>query len=203
MYTAPHYRQEDQEKLLGFMRTYSFATLISIQNNRPLGTHLPFVTEKLGDHHLMLHSHMARANSQWQQAQEQEVLVIFQEPHAYISPSLYNKPQNVPTWNYTAVHVYGKLQLVEAPEAVFPMLEKMMQAYEPEYLLQWEQLPQDYKDRMVRGIVAFQIEPTEIQGKEKLSQNKALDERQRIAEHLKQNPDSTAATIGHMMDLTF
>ncbi len=133
----------------------------------------------------------------------QEVLVIFQEPHAYISPSLYNKTLNVPTWNYVAVHVYGNVQLIEDPATVFPLLEKMIQAYEPAYQQQWAQLPQHYKEAMARGIVAFEVRATQVQGKEKLSQNKSLEERQRIAEHLKQSAESPAVAISQFMESTF
>ncbi|WP_207435583.1 FMN-binding negative transcriptional regulator [Sabulibacter ruber] len=202
MYIPAHYHQKDQEKLLAFMREYSFATLVSVQENRPFGTHLPFVTEER-DGKIFLLSHMARANSQWKEAQTQQVLVIFQEPHAYISPSHYNKLQNVPTWNYTAVHAYGHLTLVEPLNQAQALLEKMIDAYEPAYKAQWHQLPDAFKTGLTRGIVAFEIEVTELQGKEKLSQNKALEERQRIAEYLKAQEDSTISTVGKLMDSTF
>ncbi|MGV3538992.1 MAG: FMN-binding negative transcriptional regulator [Rufibacter sp.] len=202
MYIPPHYRQEDLEKQLAFMRQYPFATLVSQKEGRPFASHLPFVTEVV-DGQVLLLSHMARNNPQWQDLQDQEVLVIFQEPHAYISPTLYNKTLNVPTWNYTAVHAYGALQTVEEPQAVFALLEKMMQTYEPAYQAQWQQLPGHYKEGMARGIVAFEIVVTEIQAKEKLSQNRTIEERVRISESLKESKDSAVAALGHLMESTF
>ncbi|MFC6997609.1 FMN-binding negative transcriptional regulator [Rufibacter roseus] len=203
MYIPPHYLQQDPEKLLSFIRTYPFATLVSTQENRPCATHLPFTANASEEGKLVLHSHMARANSQWKNLVGQEVLVIFQEPHAYISPSFYNKPLNVPTWNYAVVHAYGQVKLIEASAAVFEVLENMIINNEPTYLTQWQQLPLEYKERMARGIVAFEVEVTELQGKEKLSQNKALDERHRIAENLKQSTNTAVASLGHLMDSTF
>ncbi|MBK8473954.1 MAG: FMN-binding negative transcriptional regulator [Sphingobacteriales bacterium] len=94
------------------------------------------------------------------------------EPHAYISPQLYESPINVPTWNYIAVHAYGKAQLIADEIAATALLEQTINYYEAQYMVQWNSLPQDYKDRLLKGIVAFEIVVTELQGKQKLSQNK-------------------------------
>src|SRR6218665_543935 len=107
MYIPPYYREEDKNKLTGFMLAHNFANLISSNNNVPVATHLPFVIEQRGEK-LFLVSHMAKANPQWQNFADNELLIIFQGPHAYISPQHYEKQQNVPTWNYIAVHAYGK-----------------------------------------------------------------------------------------------
>nr|WP_262902615.1 FMN-binding negative transcriptional regulator [Pontibacter aydingkolensis] len=95
-----------------FMREFSFATLVTIQDNKPFATHLPFVVENRNEQ-LILQTHVAKQNPQWKDLKAgQEALVIFQEPHAYISPALYEKQLNVPTWNYCAVHAYGKPTII-------------------------------------------------------------------------------------------
>jgi transcriptional regulator len=87
------------------MKRYSFATIITAKNSFPIGTHLPFVVTTINDS-LVLTSHFARANEHWQEIENSKVLVIFSEPHAYISAKNYDKKLNVPTWNYISIHAY-------------------------------------------------------------------------------------------------
>ena len=148
---------------------------------------------------MVLLAHFAKANPQWETLTDQPVLVIFNEPHAYISPTLYEKQLNVPTWNYVAVHAYGRATLITEEAQVFELLEKQMQAFEKEYLMQWAALPQEYKNAMAKGIVAFRLDVTQLEGKEKLSQNKKVTERERIMHHLMESPDDAARQIGERM----
>ena len=198
MYIPRHFLQTDVPVLLEFMQQYSFATLVSQFQGRPFATHIPVITEMRGDN-MVLCAHISKANPQWQQMAAQEVLVIFSEPHAYISPKHYEKTENVPTWNYIAVHAYGQVRWVEDPDAVIGLLEKTIMTYETAYLNQWRQLDEDFKSRMVRGIVAFEIEVTELQGKEKLSQNKTEQERRNIAESLEQSPHESERSLAEHM----
>ena len=92
------------------MQAYNFAIVVSVKEDIPIATHLPFVIEER-ENEIVLISHMSKANEQWKTISDKDVLVIFSEPHAYISPSLYEQQQNVPTWNYVAVHAYGKMIL--------------------------------------------------------------------------------------------
>src|SRR5688572_30864268 len=107
MYVPREYREEDLEKLLAFMREHSFATLVSYDGSRPVATHLPFVVRSEDDA-ITLITHMALGNQQKKTLTDDEVLVIFQGPHAYVSPTNYEDKARVPTWNYVAVHAYGK-----------------------------------------------------------------------------------------------
>jgi transcriptional regulator len=111
-------------------------------------------------------------------------LVIFTEPHAYISPKHYDNPVSVPTWNYIAVHTYGQGRLIHDPEESFAILEDTIMAYEAGYKQQWDNLPMDYKLKMQKGIAAFEIEVNDLQAKKKLSQNKTPAEQQRIIQDL-------------------
>jgi transcriptional regulator len=188
MYTPKHFEQKDKERLLSFMRDFNFAVLVSIKENKPIATHLPFVIEDR-EAGLFLVAHLSRANEQWKFFGE-EVLVIFSEPHSYISPSLYQKTDNVPTWNYISVHAYGKIAVVDSPEKQYELLEKQMLAFDPAYLDQWKLVSSAYKEGLRKGIVAFEIAVTDLQGKEKLSQNKTEADRENVRRHLEESDDA-------------
>ena len=187
MYIPKINQETDRHAMVEFMRRYSFATVITAENNFPVATHLPFVIQET-EESLVLISHFARANTQWKSIVDQPVLVIFSEPHAYISPRHYDKEQSVPTWNYLSVHAYGKGHLIEEEQAAFAVLEETIGYYEAAYREQWDRLPDTYKNGMLQGIMAFSVEVTELQGKKKLSQNKKAAEQERIIQHLAESP---------------
>lgn len=171
MYIPKFFVEEDEEKILAFMSEYNFATLVTAENDFPTATHLPFIIEKRGEKIILL-AHLAKANLHWKQF-DKEILVIFQEPHAYVSPLLYGEKNNVPTWNYVAVHAYGKAKLFETAEDNLAFLAKMVEAFDPNYFqTDWQEISQDYKIKLAAGVVAFEIEVTDLQGKKKLNQNK-------------------------------
>jgi transcriptional regulator len=106
MYTPSHHRIDDPQAVRSFIERHSFGALISFTDSFHV-THLPFVVGE--GEPLALSSHMARANPHWRSlAGNPEVLVIFQGPHAYISPALYEDRVSVPTWNYAVVHAYSR-----------------------------------------------------------------------------------------------
>jgi len=189
---------DNPAEILSFIQRYSFGTIITNVEGIPVATHLPFHAEIRGAQ-LVLTAHMAKANKQWQAITAQENLIIFTEPHAYISPSNYDSVQSVPTWNYLAVHAYGKADIIAGKEAVMSLLEATIKDYEPEYMKQWNDLPENFKYKMANGIVAFEIVVSNLQGKKKLSQNKTEDERKRIIDSLQQSDDTTASQLGEYM----
>src|SRR5687768_17426177 len=132
MYIPSYYKQENKDILIQYMREYPFGILVSAENNKPWATHIPFVVEE-ENNHIVLYTHISAANPQGKQLMNSKVLAIFREPHAYISPSLYNSKKNVPTWNYVAVHAYGKVEMIEGKENLIPLLEKLIQVTEPAY----------------------------------------------------------------------
>jgi transcriptional regulator len=174
MYIPSFFAETDEENLLAFMREFNFATLVSAENDFPTATHLPFIIEKRReDGKIILSAHLAKANLQWKQFENKEVLAIFQEPHAYISPLLYGEKNNVPTWNYVAVHAYGKVKVFQTAEENLAFLAKMVEAFDPNYFAtDWLEISDEYKINLARGVVAFEIEVTDLQGKKKLNQNK-------------------------------
>ena len=199
MYVPRHFEQKEAAAQVEFMRRYSFATIVSEVEGRPFASHLPFVIEWEENGPVTLLAHFAKANPQAASLEDQTVLVIFNEPHAYISPSLYDKEQSVPTWNYVAVHAYGQATLITEETAALELLEKQIQAFEKEYFAQWANLSKAFKSAMIKGITAFKIDVTELQGKEKLSQNKTVQERERIGAHLLESADAMARETGALM----
>ncbi len=198
MYIPKHYLIKDRAEIISFMKQFSFATIITVKDNFQTATHLPFTISEIGDT-ILLSSHFAKANKQWKQVLENEVLVIFNEPHAYISPKHYDKELNVPTWNYIAVHAYGKGEIIEDTNEAFALLEEMIETYEADYKKQWEKLPMEYKVNMAKGIVPFRIKVTDLQGKKKLSQNKTEAEQQRIISTLSLSENDTERSIAEYM----
>jgi transcriptional regulator len=179
MYIPKQFLMEDKAELLAFMRRFSFATIITSNNNYPTASQLPFVIIEEGDKIILL-AHFAKANPQWIDLGKSTCLILFSEPHAYISPSHYDKLENVPTWNYISIHVYGEASLIEDKLESLKVLETTIETFEREYITQWNSLPADYRDRLLTGIIPFKIVVTEIQGKKKLSQNKSVVEQKRI-----------------------
>lgn len=198
MYIPKINETTDTNEIVSFMKQFSFATIITAKDNLPIGTHLPFlITTK--DETIILTSHFAKANDHWKEIESNKVLVIFSEPHAYISPTHYDKELNVPTWNYISVHAYGHGKILEDAEQVLKILDTMIDKYETSYRKQWDNFPSDYKTKMANGIVAFQIEVTDLQAKKKLSQNRTETERQRIIDRLSKSEDTHERLIAESM----
>ncbi len=198
MYIPPYFTLHDSDETLAFMQRYSFATIITAVSGQPSATHLPFIVARRSDA-FVLTSHMAAANPQAQLLSSGEVLVIFSEPHAYISPQNYERVNNVPTWNYMAVHCYGRATFLESNAEKIGLLEQMISFYEEAYLKQWKGLSEKYKQGMLKEITAFEIVVTRIEAKAKLSQNKTHGERENIIKSLEAQPDSTARGVAEEM----
>ncbi|HWV70516.1 MAG TPA: FMN-binding negative transcriptional regulator [Pseudosphingobacterium sp.] len=194
MYIPNQFRVTDEAEKIAFMRRYSFATIVTIKNDIPIATQLPFFIDNSSSK-LVLSSHFAMANEQTKYIENNTSLVIFTEPHAYISPVHYDKKESVPTWDYIAVHAYGKAKIVKDEAAVINLLEQMIQFYDENYMAQWKGLSDKFKKGMVKGIVAFEIEVGDLQGQKKLSQNKNEAERQKIIEHLDRSDNSVEKEI--------
>lgn len=190
----------DKTEAVEFMKRFSFATIISAKDNLPVATHLPFLI-RLKDETIVLTSHFAKANEQWKDIENNTVLVIFSEPHAYISPKHYDKELNVPTWNYLSVHAYGAGKIITSTDEVMEILEGTIDNYELAYRQQWNHLPEDYKLKMANGIVAFEVEVTSVHGKKKLSQNKTENEQSKIINALSKSEDTNEQLIAEYMSI--
>lgn len=198
MYIPPAFRMEDLQKLTEFMSVHSFAMLTTHHDGELLASHLPVLHDP--DRSILV-SHMARANPQWKHLHpEREVLLIFQGPHAYISPSWYQTEQAVPTWNYAAVHVYGTPRILDNHEQVVELLERTVQTYEANRENPWSyNLPTDFRDKLVQSIVAFEIEITRIEGKWKLGQNRSQEDCRGVLTELSNSANSVHQQLASLM----
>lgn len=188
----------NQNEIIAFMKQFSFATIITAKDNLPIATHLPFIV-RIKDDKIILSSHFAKANEQWQHIESNQVLVIFSEPHAYISTKNYDTELNVPTWNYVAVHAYGHGKIITEKSQVFEILEASINAFDASYKAQWDKLPEDYKLNNAEGIIAFEIIINDLQAKKKLSQNRSETEKQKIIASLSNSKDTNKKLIAEFM----
>jgi len=198
VYIPEFNRIEDRDTSLAFLRANPFAVLVSSLDGLPFATHVPLaVRERSGQ--IVLRGHVAKANPHWKSfGQEQESLVIFQGPHAYISPALYEIRESVPTWNYAAVHVYGRVSVVAENESR-EILEDLIGEFDSSYTAQWTSLSEEYRSRMLRHIVAFEMLASRLETKFKLSQNRTRREQANIVRALANSGDSAIAGVAALM----
>jgi transcriptional regulator len=199
VYIPEFNRIEDRATSLTFMKANPFAILISPSERGPIATHLPLLVEERPGA-IILRGHFAKANHHWSIIeQEQESLVIFHGPHAYISPSLYEVRESVPTWNYATVHVYGKGRLIKETADAERLLADLIAQFDPEYYQQWLTFSEEYRDKMLRRIVAFEFDATRIETKFKLGQNRTQTEQQNLIEALERSSDSAVSGVAALM----
>jgi transcriptional regulator len=190
---------EDQATLVAFMQAHPFAALVTHGQAGLRATHLPVVIEQEGGQVRLL-AHIAKQNPQWGDfAPGAEVMVIFAEPHAYVSPLHYERTESVPTWNYVAVHAYGVPRLVEDRDEKHAQQAKLVALHDAEYMARFPALPRDYIDKMLAAIVAFAIDVTRLDARFKLSQEKLPVERERIIATLEASADSWATETARLM----
>ena len=199
MYIPEFNRQEDRATILAFMKANPFAILVSNADGVPFATHLPLLIDEAGDQ-IMVQGHMAKANAHWKSMKEgEESLVIFHGPHAYISPTLYENRESVPTWNYAAVHLYGEPTLFTDEESLRATLVRMINTFESSYMAQWSELSEQYQSRMMKHIVGFDIKVKRLEAKFKLSQNRTKGEQAQVIQSLNQSEDSNVSGVAHLM----
>ncbi len=199
MYIPEHFRVGDRAAALAFMRANPFAILVSSTGDGPFATHVPVVIRENGGH-LTIRGHVAKANPHWRYLKEQPTcLLIFHGPHAYISPGNYETRENVPTWNYGAVHIYGNARTYSAPGDLLNMLHDLIPTFEAAYVEQWDSLSEAYRSRMLRHIVGFEIAVTRIETKFKLSQNRTRQEQQNVIDSLSRAPDTVISGTAELM----
>jgi len=200
MYIHPLNAWEGQPEILDFIQKNSFATFYAQVDGRPWATHIPVFLEGKPDGKFLLHGHIAKANSQWKHlAEAEEVLVVFQGPHAYISSSWYTH-ENVPTWNYLSVHVYGKARLIEGEELMHH-LKSLVDKHESgrPNRVQVETMTPSYLEGQIRALVGFEIEIKEIHASAKLSQNRDDENHERIVQQLEQSSSASDREVAEEM----
>jgi len=199
MYISRLYREEDRAKILEFLQQNEFATLVTYDGDKPTASHLLMEVVEAGEN-LLVKGHMSKANPLWKTFEKNpEVLVIFQGPHTYISPTWYNHV-NVPTWNYQAVHVYGKPRIVTDPEEFHAILSRLVAKHEGGSSYRLESLSPDFVLDQMKGIVGFQIEVTRIEANYKLSQNRDDEDYRNIVQHLHERGDEMSRLVAEAME---
>jgi transcriptional regulator len=189
MYAPPYNKLEDRAEILAFMRANDFPLLVTGTGGTLHASHLPVVVSER-DGRITLDMHMAKNNPQWKEFFDEEVLVVFSGPHAYVSPRWYEEKERVPTWNYAAVHVYGIATVVSDGKAKHASQRRLVQSLDPQWLPQFDALRQEYVDGMLNGIVNFEVAVTRVDARWKLSQQRSRREQELIAAELDKSPDT-------------
>lgn len=199
MYIPDLYKNENQEEINAFLQANSFGILINQTEGKLTATHIPLELDTDKEGKTILQGHLSKENPQWKGFSENDqILAIFSGPHSYISSSWYDH-ENVPTWNYIAVHVYGTIKIIEG-EAVIASLKKLVDKYEKssENPVRVEDLSK--KTMMqTRGIIAFEIEITEIHATKKLSQNRDDKNYENIISELEKTEDNQSVALANEM----
>ncbi len=197
MYTPVHFKNSNLNEVKDFLKQNSFGILISQAENSMLATHIPM---ELSEDESKLTGHISRANPQWKKFDNsKEVLSIFSGPHAYISSSWYNH-ENVPTWNYIAVHVYGNITIIDGDQ-LYDALKKMLDKYEVNSTnpVSLEKMSPAYVSRAMKGIVGFEITIAKIEAAYKLSQNRDEVNHKAIIQELEKHADKNSLQIASEM----
>lgn len=173
MYMPPQFLAKDADHAMALMRAHPLATLISNDDEGfAFLSHLPLHLEQR-DGGLVLLGHCAKPNAHWRYlAQRPQAVVSFLGPHAYLSPRVYPDLARVPTWNYLAVHCTVQATLVEDAPAKDALLKKLIGDHDPAYVAQWIDLGADFQQKMLAGIVAFELQVLDLQCKIKLNQHR-------------------------------
>jgi transcriptional regulator len=194
MYSPLYNRLEDRAELLAFMRQNNFPVLVTGLGGSMHASHLPAMIHEEGER-IVIDMHMAHANAQWREFFDEEALLIFTGPHAYISPRWYEETERVPTWNYAAVHAYGVPKLVTDEKAKHASQRRLVAALDPLWLPKFDALSEKYVSGMLNGIVNFQIPVTRIETRWKLSQNRGRREMELIVGELEKGGETALAAL--------
>ena len=177
MYLPKHFEAKDHALVLQVMRENSFALMTSADDaGVPFATHLPVIVSERGmadARELVIEAHVAKPNPHWRYLEAgRETLLVFQGPQAYMSPRVYPDLARVPTWNYLAVHAYGKAHILEGEAKKDALLKGLIAIHESEYAAQWRGLDAEFQSKMLSGIVAFEIRVERLEAKFKLNQHR-------------------------------
>ncbi len=201
MYLPKYYAVTDRPKLFDFMKSNSFGILFSHTGSEPMASHLPFIIDENGGEQGIILGHMAKANPQWRYADGQQVLVVFQGPHTYVSPTWYQEEDTVPTWDYVVVHATGTFKAMEDRLALEEAVGRLTDQHEASQPRPWKpDFSTAYSDQMLKRIVAFEIEITSLQGKSKLNQNRPEHLRRRVSEQLKTLGGESNLQVARLID---
>ena len=198
MYVPPRF-QADPAAALAVVEAHAFGLLVSRSGGRLVATHAPLVLERgpEGEHELL--GHVARANPQWRDLPGQEILCVFQGPHAHISPTWYASAPAVPTWDYVAAHVYGRAGLIEDEAEALAVLGRLTRTFEGD-AWRLEDQPERFRASMMKGLVAFRVRDLQIEGSLKLSQNRSAADRAGVIEGLGRRGSADDLAVARLVE---
>jgi len=200
MYVPPLFAVEDLGRLHDFMEEFNFATIVTQRDGELIASHIPFLLDRSVEPYGVLRAHIAIRNPQIKDLQSgSKALVIFQGPHAYVSPSWYVNPQNVPTWNYTVVHANG-VPKIGNKAAMIALLKDLTAKHEGSFEQPWDFDPNaQWVQKMLMDIVAFEIKIEKLEGKFKLNQNRKPEDREGVIQTLSASDDPLQKAVADLM----
>jgi len=194
MYNPQSFKSEDAQEVFELIDHHPFATVITVVDGKPFVSHLPITPKKIGDK-IELIGHLARANPHWRSFANSQATVLFHGPHTYITPKWYEE-NDVPTWNYSAVHVIGQVELIESTEGIVECLKELTAHVERYWMSGWEFfIPDDLTGVLSKSIVGFRIKADEINFKKKLSQNRSPADRAGVLKGLETRSDDNSRSV--------
>ena len=198
MYSPPYNQPENRAEIVAFMRANNFPVLVTGTGGTLHASHLPVTVHEEGER-IVIDMHMAKNNPQWKEFFDDEVLVVFTGPHAYVSPRWYEEKERVPTWNYAAVHAYGVPSIKSKREEKHFSQRRLIESLDTQWLPKFDALGEEYVTRMLEGIVNFSIPVSRIDARWKLSQNRGRREMELIAAELDKSRDSAERALAGLM----
>ncbi|MFK0085818.1 FMN-binding negative transcriptional regulator [Pseudomonas sp. NPDC090755] len=206
MFTPSSYKETDLERLQGQIEQTRLAVLVTHGESGLQASHLPLLLDRSQGSNGTLYGHFARANRQWQDlANGAEALVVFSGPDAYVSagyyPSKADDPRTVPTWNYVAVHAWGKAEVYHDAERLLEIVRRLSDRHEQGQAKPWsvDEAPADYMAGMLKAIVGFALPIERLQGTRKLSQNRSAIDIEGVRTRLSDSPDPLDNQLAALM----
>jgi transcriptional regulator len=207
MYTPKAFEVTDLPMLHAAMKQSELATLVTITTNGLVATHLPLLLDENRGEYGTLTGHVSRANVQWRETDTHaEALIIFLGLDTYITPNWYPAKQEtgrvVPTWNYAAIHAYGRITFIEDPEWLRTMVTDLTKKHEASFPAPWKvtDAPAVYIDSQLKAIVGFEFQIVRLEGKQKFNQNRSEEDRLGVIEGLRELEDERKTQVAELME---
>lgn len=209
MYVSSHHQLNDREAMISLMESHPLGAWVLHSQAGLVANHVPFFLDRARGPHGTLMGHVARANGVWRQlSQEAPSVVIFQGAQSYITPSWYpGKAEHgkvVPTWNYVVTHAHGTARLMEDPEWMLDMLNRLTDANESFSSQPWRvgDAPFGYIEKLMLGIVGIEITIDRLEGKLKASQDEDLADRHGTVKGLQSNHSDQSRAMAGLLSST-
>jgi len=207
MYTPKDFIANNPVFLNAAMQQSGLATLITNTAAGLIATHLPLLLDEDRGEHGTLIGHVSRANMQWRESDPNaDALIIFSGPDTYVTPSWYPAKQDtgrvVPTWNYSAIHAYGRVEFFEDTERLRDIVTRLTNKFEAAFAKPWQvtDAPANYIDGQLKAIVGFEMPIARIEGKLKFNQNRSAADRGGVVQGLRELGQEHKTEVAVLME---